>query len=102
MYFSSLIFEDIERALEILLNKNYKLIYDFAKNDKNTYKIFGYFDEIFKVNNDFCIWFNNEELCFYMFKKNKGYLPSKLKYSKNLSDKNYSLICSKYNINTSI
>ena len=98
----TLIFEDIERALEILLNKNYKLIYDFAKNDKNTYKIFGYFDEIFKVNNDFCIWFNNEELCFYMFKKNKGYLPSKLKYSKKLSDKNYSLICSKYKINTSI
>ena len=98
----TLIFEDIEGDLKKLLNKNYNLIYDLPKNDKNTYKIFGHFDEVFEVNNDFCIWFNNDELFFYIYKKNKGYLPSKIKYSKKLSDKNYSLICSKYKINTSI
>lgn len=99
---NKLIFEGIGNDLEILLRKIYKLIYDLSKNDKNTFKIFGHFDEIFEVNNDFCIWFNNAELSFYKYIKNKGYLPSKLKYSKKLSDKNYSLICSKYKINTSI
>ena len=98
----TLIFEDIEKALETLLQKEFKLIYDLTKNDKNAYKIFGHFDEIFEVNNKFCIWFNNEELCFYIHTKNKGYLSSKVKYSKKLSDKKYSLICSKYKIITSI
>jgi len=97
-----LIFEDIENDLEKLLDKKYELINDLAKNDKNTFKIFGHFDEIFEVNNDFCIWFNNAELSFYKYNDNKVYLPSKLKYSKKLSSKNYSLICSKYKINTII
>ena len=98
----NLIFEDIENKLEIILDKKYELIYDLAKNDKNTFKIFGHFEEIFKVNNDFCIWFSNKELSFYKYKKNVGYIQSELKYSNKLSDKNYSLLCSKYKINTSI
>ena len=97
-----LIFEDIENDLEKLLDKKYELINDLAKNDKNTFKIFGHFDEIFEVNNDFCIWFNNAELSFYKYNENKVYLPSKLKYLKKLSGKNYSLICSKYKTNTII
>ena len=92
-----LIFEDIENDLEKLLDKKYELINDLAKNDKNTFKIFGHFDEIFEVNDSFCIWFDNNDFSIY-YNNNNIYEKLGKKFPKKLSNKNFSLICSKYSI----
>ena len=95
---NKLLYEKIEDTLNILLNKFFKPVYDFDENDKNEFFLFGNFDEVFKVNNSFSIWFNNNDLFLYTYDKNDKCIKLELKYSKKLSNKKYSLICSKYKI----
>ena len=76
----------------------FKPTLDLAPKDKNEFILFGHFDKIFKVNNSFCLWFNNENLFFYNIDGNGNLKKSALKYFKELTKKKYSLICSKYKI----
>jgi len=91
-----LIYENLESNLIELLNKFFKPTHGLAPKDKNEFILFGHFDRPFKVNNSFCLWFNNENLLFY--DGNGNLIKSTQKYSKELSKKKYSLICSKYEI----
>ena len=50
-----------------------------------------------EVNNSFCIWYDNNDFSLY-YSKDKDYKKLSQKYSKKLSEKNFSLICSKYSI----
>jgi len=100
---NNLKFENIEQDLYKLLNKNYPVIYDLPENDKNEFNIYGHFKKLFNVNNSFCIWFSNKDLSFYRFKKeDQSYYKTTIKYGKKLSDKEFTLICSKYRINKKI
>jgi len=92
-----LIFEDIEEELKNLINKYFENNQELAEDDKNEFYLFGNFDEIVEVNNLFCIWFNNNDYSLY-YKNNNKYEIFDLKYPKKLSNKNFSLICSKYSI----
>ena len=91
---NNLIFEDIDGELKNELN------YYFVSNNnkkENVFYLFGHFDNLINVNNSFCIWFNNNEFKFRY--DNKGKIDIlHTNYSKRLSNKNYSLICSKYSI----
>lgn len=91
-----LICEDIEENLIILIRKLY-VREDLANDDENEFYLFGHFDKMIKVNNSFCIWFDNKDCSLYYYEKNK-YIKFIQKYSKKLSEKNFSLICSKYSI----
>ena len=91
---NNLIFEDIDGELKKELN------YYFVSNNnkkENVFYLFGHFDNLINVNNSFCIWFNNNEFKFRY--DNKGKIDIlHTNYFKRLSNKNYSLICSKYSI----
>ena len=91
---NQLIYENISNDLKILLEENYAPLY---KKEGNEFFIFGHFDDIFDVNDYFCIWFNNNDMLFY-YKGEDKYVKSKLKFNNKLSNKNYSLICSKYKL----
>ena len=91
-------YEKIESNLYNKLNKIYKTAYDLPDGDANEFAIFGNFKEVFQVNNSFCIWFNNKSKSFYYYNNENHYVKSDFKYSKKLSDENYTLICSKYKI----
>ena len=94
---NELIFEDIEEELKDLINQYFENNQDLAEDDKNEFYLFGNFDEIFEVNDLFCIWFNNEDYSFY-YKNNDNYVKFDINYTKKLSNKKFSLICSKYSI----
>ena len=92
-----LIFEDIEKNLKDLINDYFETNQDLAEDDKNEFYLFGHFDEIFEVNDSFCIWFDNNDFSLF-YNNNNKYEKLDKKYSKKLSNKNFSLICSKYSI----
>ena len=92
--------ENIEEDLNDLLKENYKPTYNLSENDENIFAIFGHFDHIFKINSSFCLWYDNKDLSYYNYKENDELYPSNIKYSKKLSKKQYTLICSKYKIDT--
>ena len=80
-----------------MINQYFENNQDLAEDDKNEFYLFGNFDEIFEVNDLFCIWFNNEDYSFY-YKNNDNYVKFDINYTKKLSNKKFSLICSKYSI----
>ena len=92
-----LIFEDIEKNLKDLINDYFETNQDLDEDDENEFYLFGHFDEIFEVNDSFCIWFDNNDFSLF-YNNNNKYEKLDKKYSKKLSNKNFSLICSKYSI----
>ena len=92
-----LIYEDIDESLKLLINEFFETKQDLGKDDKNEFYLFGHFDELIEINNSFCIWFDNKDFSLY-YKENNIYIKIGKKYSNKLSDKNFSLICSKYSI----
>ena len=93
----SLIYENIDEKLKTLINELFENSIKLPSNGENEYYIFGHFDNIIEVNNSFCIWFDNNDYQFYYNEEN-SYKKFNKKYYKKLSDKKFSLICSKYAI----
>ena len=93
-----LIYEKIENELFESINNYFKPINALSESDENEFVILGHFNEMFEVKKSLCLWFNNNNLYFYTYKKNGKHLKYGLKYPKKLSKENYSLICSKYKI----
>ena len=124
----SLSFQKISDNIQKKLAKIFPPKHELAENDKNVFFIFGNFSEIFEVNYSYCRWLKNDDLYFYCPKKKKKIINHNIiKYSKielgeenkdkeeekeeeeewetikfkngsKLSDKKFTLICSKYKI----
>ena len=96
-----LIYEDIEQELSYLIDEYFETSQDLGEEDKNEFHLMGNFDEQIKINDSFCIWFNNNNFSLY-YKNRDKYEKIDKKYSKKLSNKKFSLICSKFSITKKI
>ena len=124
----SLSFQNISNNIQKKLAKIFPPKHEIAENDKNEFFIYGNFDEIFEVNPSYCRWLKNDDLYFYCPKKKKKIINQniikypkieveeeikdkedekeeevewekiKFKNGSKVSEKNYTLICSKYKI----
>ena len=89
----------LEENLSNKLKIYFKPVEKIEENDTNEFIIFGHFNNLFKVNNLFCLWFNNDDLFFYYYDNNCNIIKSNLEYTRKLSSgEKFSLICSKYKI----
>ena len=93
-------FKKISDNLVKYLKQNFIPKHYEQSEEENEFSSAGDFNEMFNVNPNFCIWFNNETLSLIYISKNKKEKSINIKVTQceKLSKFKYSLICSKCKI----
>ena len=91
-------FKTIDDDIIATLKQNFVLKNSLIKEMDNKFLIAGDFENTFDVNPNFCIWMNNDTHYFIYTDKKKKIYKIKLDDYKRLSNKKYTLICSKFKI----